>query len=70
MPTGVFAQKGDPLTLREQEVLIAYAYHGSTARAARALRIQKQTLKGYLTSIYRKLGVKSGLEAWSALRIG
>lgn len=70
MTSGVFAKAGDPLTIREQEALIAYAYKGTTQGAADVLGVKKRTLKAYLTSVYRKFGVTNSLQAWSRLRIG
>lgn len=70
MTSGVFAEPGDPLTPREREVIIAYAYAGSTQDAADLLGIQKRTLKHHLTAIYRKMGVKSGIQAWSRFYVG
>ena len=65
MTSGVFAEYGDPLTPQERDALIAYAYLGTTKAAADLLRINHKTLKHYLTSIYRKMGVKTGIQAWT-----
>lgn len=47
------------LSERERAVLQAVVVNGSTIGVARALGISEFTVKNYLTTIYRKLGVAS-----------
>jgi DNA-binding CsgD family transcriptional regulator len=70
MTSGVFAQRGDQLTVRESEVLIAYAQLGSIQATADLLGMASRTTKGHLTSVHKKLGTKSSIEAWHRFRIG
>ena len=63
------AVKGNPsqpLSPRECAVLQAVIQYGSNAAVARALGISKSTVENHLTSIYRKLDVRSRSAAIAA----
>lgn len=53
----------DQLTRREIEVLVLMARGGSNKQIARELQIGQQTVKTYISSIFRKLGVQSRTQA-------
>jgi DNA-binding CsgD family transcriptional regulator len=57
------AQKGDPLTPREQEILALLASGMSTPEIAGKLAIKPATIKTHLTSIYRKTGAQNRVQA-------
>lgn len=59
---------GEPLSKREQEVAEAYAAGASYKEIARDLGISPMTVRTYLSTIYRKLGVSSKLELADAMR--
>lgn len=46
------------LTRAERRALLAVAEHGSTADAAQALYLSRETVKWHLARVYRKLGVR------------
>ncbi|MEM9062022.1 MAG: LuxR C-terminal-related transcriptional regulator [Pseudomonadota bacterium] len=54
-------QTREALSKREEEVAAAYAKGGSYKEIARELGISPQTVRSYLSTIYRKLGVSSKL---------
>jgi DNA-binding NarL/FixJ family response regulator len=56
---------GEPLSVREFEVLALIAEGRRNAEVARQLWITEQTVKTHLTRIYRKLGVANRTEASS-----
>ena len=62
------AAGGDPLTARELAVLRGLADGLSYADVAQLLFITPNTVKTHVGSLYRKLGVESGLQAVSAAR--
>ena len=51
------------LSRREMDVLRAYALLGDIRQAGQACGIGMQRTKNHLTSVYRKLGAHSGIEA-------
>jgi DNA-binding CsgD family transcriptional regulator len=57
------AQKGDPLTPREQEILALLANGMSTPEIADKLGIRPATVKTHLTSVYRKTGAQNRVQA-------
>ena len=57
---GVLAQ---PLTAAERRVLELLATHLSPAQIGEALHISRNTVKGHLKAIYRKLGVSGRSDA-------
>lgn len=57
-------------TAREIEILLTYADLGTIADVAQHLGIAISTTKEHLTSIYHKLDVQSGIQAYKAIRIG
>lgn len=52
-----------PLTPSEQRALTAVVVYGSVPKAAQAVFLSPNTVKGYLKQVYRKLGVSSREEA-------
>jgi two-component system, NarL family, response regulator DesR len=52
-----------PLTPREHEVLVAAASHGTAADIAGKLHLSEGTVRNYLSSVIRKLGVRNRQEA-------
>jgi len=52
-----------PLTAREQEVLAAAREHGTVAQVAAALHLSPGTTRNHLSTIMRKLGASSRIEA-------
>lgn len=55
------------LTPRQLAALVAYARAGDLRQAAFALGIRPQTLKNYLTIVYRALDVQTGIDAFRAM---
>lgn len=53
----------DPLTQREQSVLLAAAQGGSTHDISEQLHLSAGTVRNYLSAIFSKLGVHSRIEA-------
>lgn len=51
------------LTVREQDVLNLMAQGAATSEISKALNITVHTCRGYVKGLYRKLGVRSQLEA-------
>lgn len=52
-----------PLTPSEQRALITVVQYGSVPKAADAMYLSRETVKGYIKQVYRKLGVNSREEA-------
>jgi len=57
------AEKPNPLTARELEILRWVAEGHTNARIARKLWVTEQTVKFHLSNIYKKLGVQNRTEA-------
>lgn len=59
-------REGDnPLTVREQEVLVAARDHGTNADLARRLQLSEGTVRNHLSSVIGKLGARNRGEAIS-----
>ena len=59
---------GRPLTRREQQVLGGLAAGATRARIAAELGVTKETVDDYIGCLYRKLGVKTRMDAVVAAR--
>ena len=53
----------EPLSPAEHKALIAIAENGTISQAAKAMYLSRETVKGYMKSVYRKLKVNSRDEA-------
>ena len=53
----------EPLSPAEHKALIAIAEHGTISQAAKMMFLSRETVKGYMKSVYRKLKVNSRDEA-------
>lgn len=55
------------LTPRAIETLAEYAHHGSLKEAAACMGIGLQAVKNHLTEVHYHMGVRSSIEALSAM---
>lgn len=56
------AQPVDPLTLREEEILLTVARGRTNSEIADELHISLSTVKTHLTSVMNKLGARNRVE--------
>lgn len=63
--TGLFSQQENPLTEREQEVLLAVGEGLSSKEIAGKLFLTSGTVRNYMSEILNKLGAKNRIEAVS-----
>ncbi|MDZ5077903.1 response regulator transcription factor [Nesterenkonia sp. HG001] len=61
-PSGPSAQPVEPLTAREEQVLLAVAHGRTNSEIAAELYISPSTVKTHLTSLMRKLGARNRVE--------
>ncbi|GHH77776.1 response regulator [Promicromonospora soli] len=61
-PTGVPAQPLDPLTVREEEVLLAVARGRTNTEIARELFVTLSTVKSHVANLMTKLGARNRVE--------
>ncbi|MEI5993807.1 response regulator transcription factor [Candidatus Enterococcus mansonii] len=63
--TGLFSQQENPLTVREQEVLLAVGEGLSSKEIAEKLFLTSGTVRNYMSEILNKLDAKNRIEAVS-----
>jgi DNA-binding CsgD family transcriptional regulator len=57
------AREGDPLTVRELQILSFVAAGEPTASISRRLGVTENTIKSHLTAVYRKTGCRNRVQA-------
>ncbi|MDT7547842.1 MAG: hypothetical protein QOE84_236 [Actinomycetota bacterium] len=68
LPTSAEVPAFDQLTTREYEIVVRLSSGERVATIARGLFLSESTVRNHLTSVYRKLGVRSQIELMTWLR--
>ncbi|MDT7544671.1 MAG: hypothetical protein QOE99_781, partial [Actinomycetota bacterium] len=68
MPTSMDLPELHQLTTREYEIVVRLSSGERIPTIARGLFLSESTVRNHLTSVYRKLGVRSQIELMTWLR--